>query len=87
MIQVKVKIVAVGDPPAFPEMVNGYESPCEVFAILEQGTASGKTSCAVITKDKDGTPIMVQFTGDMFLTMAAALKGARQRFGDPWHGA
>jgi len=83
---VRIKICAVGDPPAFPELPSGIEGECLGFAILEKGTAGGKTSCAIMTKGADGVPVMVQFTGDMFLTMAAALKGARERFGDPWDG-
>ena len=86
MSMVNIRVCSVGDPPAFPELVNGVESECLGFAILEKGTASGKTSCAVMTVGADGKPVMVQFTGDMFLSMAAALKGARQRFGDPWNG-
>lgn len=86
MNPVVVKICAVGDPPAFPEMKDGYESPCTGFAILEKGTVGKKTSCGIMTQDENGKPILVQFTGDMFLAMAAALKGARQRFGDPWDG-
>jgi len=86
MSMVRIKISAVGDPPAFPELTNGIEGECLGFSILESGTTSGKTSCAVMTRGADGIPVMVQFTGDMFLSMAAALKGARQRFGDPWDG-
>jgi hypothetical protein len=84
---VDVRIQAKNDPgPLFPEFANGVEGECLGFGILEGGTVNGKTSCGVLTRGADGVPVMVQFTGDMFLTMAAALKGARQRFGDPWDG-
>ena len=86
MSHVAVKICAVGDPPAFPELNNRVSGECLGFVILEKGTSKGKTSCAVVTRGKDGVPVIVEFTGDMFLSMAAALKGARQRFGDPWDG-
>lgn len=86
MSHVNIIISNVGDPPAFPEMKDGVEGPCLGFIIFEKGTASGKTSCGIVTHGADGVPVLVQFTGDMFLTMAAALKGARQRFGDPWDG-
>jgi len=86
-MMVDICIVAKNDPnPAFPDLANGVESPCLGFAILEGGCASGKTSCAVMARGADGVPVIVQFTGDMFLSMAAALKGARQRFGDAWDG-
>ena len=87
MTHVKIDIQALGDPPCcaeFPDIQNGE---CLKFVILEKGTIGGKTSCAIVAKGQDGKPVFVQFTGDMFLTMAATLKGARQRFGDPWSGA
>lgn len=74
------------ESPLFPEFADAIDTPCLGFAILDRGTVSGKTSCGVIAKGQDGKSVMIQFTGDMFLTMAAALKGARQRFGDPWDG-
>jgi hypothetical protein len=83
---VDIRICEIGDPPAFPEIRRAFESECMGFAILEKGTTNGKTSCAILARGKDGFPVMVQFTGDMFLTMAAALKGAKERFGDPWDG-
>lgn len=87
MTHVQIKIQAKSEAgPLFPELVDGTEQPCLGFGILEAGTTSGKTSCCVMTQDEHGKPIMVQFTGDMFLSMAAALKGAKQRFGDPWDG-
>lgn len=83
---VTVTVLAVGDTPPVQNPKGGYEGLCTGFIILEKGTGKGKTSCAVMTEDENGKSVMVQFTGDMFLTMAAALKGARQRFGDPWNG-
>ena len=81
MSYVNIKICRKGDPPAFPELGAGIDAPCLGFAILEKGTASGHTSCAVLTKGADDVPVVVQFTGDMFIAMAAALTGARERFG------
>lgn len=88
MSRVQIKICDAGDPPPFAELVDAgvISGECLSFVIIEKGTAAGKTSCAVVTRGADGKPVVVQFTGDMFLSMAAALKGARQRFGDPWDG-
>lgn len=85
-MHVPVKICGINDPVAFPEMKDGYLSPCTGFAVLQAGMVSGKTSCAILANDRDGKPIVIEFSGDMFLTLAAALKGARERFGDPWNG-
>lgn len=50
--------------------------------ILENGTTSGRTSVMIILKNPDGTFTIGQCTAREFEAIGAALKGAKERFGD-----
>jgi hypothetical protein len=81
MNHVTVKISAVGDPPAFPEIKPDLPGECRHVAILEAGTTSGATSMGMIIHLPEGRTAFIQFTAGMFLTIAGAVKGAVDRFG------
>ena len=83
-MQVKILIQDLKDAgtPLFPEMEKaGFkEGQLESFGILEGGTVGGKASVGINVKMPDGTYVWVQTTADIFEGMAAALRGARQRW-------
>lgn len=88
MYVVKVKIqslqdVADGIPikeGITPETV--VNCPEITFGILEAGMQSGKTSCMFILENGDGKHYVAECSAEMFETMAGAVKGAKERFGD-----
>jgi hypothetical protein len=82
-MHVKIRICAVGDPVAFPEYSGHYVEGSNVaVAILEKGMQSGKTSLTFLFDLPDGKHAGFQMSADMFESVAAALRGARERFGD-----
>jgi hypothetical protein len=74
--------------PMFPELTAEPKS-LEVAAIgvIEDGMASGKPSMILLMTDEAGQHHKVYFGCEAFLTIAAGVKGAMERFGHPWTGA
>ncbi len=84
MNSVKIEINAVGDPKLFPELegMTKLERTIHGFGILEKGMESGACSVMFVTKLNDKEFVISQLSAAMFFTLAAALKGACERFGD-----
>lgn len=80
-MHLNIKIAAIGDQPTFPEMA-GPEGSLVGFSILEGGMVSGKTSTALHIELDDGLFVTAEVSAEMFLAMAAVLRGAMERFGD-----
>ena len=53
------------------------------MVIEEKATNMKKTGVQLHLKDEHGQDYLVAITGDLFHGLASALKGARERFGDP----
>ena len=72
----------------FPELT---EEPCALeisgIGVIEGGMASGKPSMIMLMADVGGAKYKVYVSGEAFLTIAAGVKGAMERFGYPWTGA
>lgn len=67
-------------PGTLPE--NTHQATEFNVGILEKGTEAGRTSVMIVLKNPDGTFTMGQCTAREFEAIAAALKGAKERFGD-----
>lgn len=83
MTACEVNIVRLGDPPPFTtegKFVHGLQ--LDRFVVLEGGTDKGNTSVAIITELPDGSIGIIQTTADIFESLAATLRGARQNFGE-----
>jgi len=75
MIHVVVKIHRLGDPPAFPELIDTEQVEGELthVTVLEGGTVEGNTSLGLDVKLPDGSYVFVQVTGRMWNTIAAVV--------------
>ena len=57
----------------------------EIKAIyLTEGMASGKPSCMIAARDPGETPVLIEMSIEMFLTIAAAFKGRYEMEGFTW---
>ncbi len=85
MQTIEVRVGAVGDPVLFPEFEQRIDANGDILAmgIIEKGTESGKTSVAffVRTQTLDADLICCQMSSGMLLNLAAAVRGAVERFG------
>ena len=79
MQEIVIKIVAIGEPPPFPECAGAIVSQPIGITILEGGMQSGRTSVALLTRQGD-TYCFTEFSADMFAAIADAVRGAVQRF-------
>lgn len=83
MIQTTVHIIAKDSPPIAKfvgkKVLNGRLTD---FSILEAGMQSGRTSVAFFVELDNGQVVFVETSGVIFEGLAAALKGAKARFGD-----
>lgn len=80
-----IRIQPVGDPvPVFREYADVPNGTILGIGILEQGMASGKPSVGLIIQGDGSDPCLVQLGAEAFLTIAAVVKGAMERFGHPW---
>jgi hypothetical protein len=72
----------------FPELTEEPKS-LEIagIGVIEGGMASGKPSMIVLMADEGGQKHKVYMGCEAFLTIAAGVKGAMDRFGHPWRGA
>lgn len=77
------------DTPLFPEYSDQDISRGELIAVglLEDGTTSGQPAIVALVQLENGRLIDFSMTVGMYLTMAAGMKGAMQRWGKPWDGA
>ena len=88
MYTVKVRIQSLEDVSNGIPIKEGISKETVVncpeitFAILEGGMQSGKTSCMFILENGDGKHYVAECSAEMFETMAGAVKGAKERFGD-----
>jgi hypothetical protein len=57
------------------------------IGVIEGGMASGKPSMILLMEDEIGQKHKVYIGCEAFLTIAAGVKGAMERFGHPWTGA
>lgn len=75
--------------PIFPEHGPLLKAEPLAFGILEGGMQSGKVSVGLIVQHGGfgGEKYSAEMSGEMFLTLAAAVKGAMERFGQKWEGA
>ncbi len=77
------------DQVLFPEYKDEGMERGELVAMgfLENGTAAGRPALVGLLKLPDGTFVDFQMTANMYLTIAAGMKGAMARWGTPWEGA
>ena len=77
------------DCPLFPEYEGKIIIRGEPVAagFLEKGTVKGKPVLVVLLQLDADTFVDCQLTAEMYLTMAAGMKGAMDRWGTPWEGA
>jgi len=52
------------------------------LGILEGGMHYGKTSIMILSKDAAGKVYYLETSAELFMLAAAAVQGARERFGD-----
>lgn len=85
MLHIDIRIHAQGDPfPIFDfgDRFKG-EATLKSVGILEAGMQSGAVSVALNFELPDGSVYLAQVSGTMMLAIAAAVDGAKKRFGDP----
>ena len=98
MITVPLKIQDKSDAekPLFPEFRDSMPADDECRAtlvgvgLLQGGMKSGKPSVALmirITTTDVSMVVCAETSAAMFLTLAAGMKGAMERWGEPWDGA
>lgn len=75
--------------PLFPEYGDKTVLRGDVVAVgfVEKGTTAGRPAVVALVKLDDETYVDFQMTANMYLTMAAGMKGAMERWGTPWDGA
>lgn len=70
----------------FDEYV-GVNMELIAVGVDEAATVSGKTGLVLVFRlDNQQIVRVVSVTAAAYLTIAAGLKGAMERFGDPWEG-
>lgn len=80
-IKIQSKQESENGDVVFPEFNGeGYQTELKAVAILEKATVGGDLGVSFVTKDKDGTPIVMQLTGNLFRALVSAFHGAEQRF-------
>lgn len=67
----------------FPEVNEFTALHIQTVVAEEAGTANKKTAVQIHAKDDKGNDYLLAMTADMFMTLAAGIKGARERWGDP----
>lgn len=79
------------EAPLFPEYAEHVQGSGELRAVgfLQGGTVKGEPSVCLMIEYPSGSGRMVavETTAGLYLTMAAAMKGALARWGEPWEGA
>ncbi len=83
MQNVAIKILAKGDPgPAVPGLGNAIDLETTHAVIIQGGMTSGATSIALVMRDANDSPYIMQTSLAMFDAIAATVKGAAKRFGE-----
>lgn len=83
MLHVKIKVhERDNDEPTFPEYQNKtiVEGKLAGFGIMENGMQSGNTSVAFFVEMPDGSITVAQVSAGIMDGLAAALRGAEERF-------
>jgi hypothetical protein len=80
MPELNIKICAVGDPTAFPEILASGKGEFYGVAILERGMKSGRPSLGFIVRTKQGD-FAVETSAAIIEGLVQAIKGAEQRWG------
>jgi hypothetical protein len=62
-------------------IIQGRITTCSV---LEAGTTNKRTSVGLVIETEDGKVIFAETTARCFITAAAGVKGAMERFNDDW---
>lgn len=75
------------DPPPFPDLAASQiiDGEATRAAVLRGGTAKGRASVAILADLPDGRVIVIQTTARLLHMLAAAARGAQDRWGEP-HG-
>lgn len=83
MMQVDIHIVERGADPPFPELADKVREAEGVvqFVVLEGGMQSGKPSVMLLVPRSSEEVVLVQLSAEIFEAMAAAVRGARARWG------
>lgn len=74
--------------PMFPEYTPNTEMELVAVGIAQDGTEFHRPSVLMLVREPGRTlvhPILL--TAATFLTLAAGMKGAMERWGEPWTGA
>lgn len=82
MPNVDISIAALGDPPTFPWMKPVVPAELHAVSILEKGCKSGAVSVAIHAQLPTEEWVTIQLSASMFLSLAGAVRGACERFGD-----
>lgn len=83
MISAIVKILRKNEPgPVFPEAAHAQVYRLHGMSIIEAGMKSGRTAVALVMKDGAGRYAVCEISGEILASLAAALKGADQRFAE-----
>lgn len=74
--------------PMFPEHTPGEEFELVAVGISEASTEMKRPGVILLVR-KPGAALVhpILLTAAMFLTLAAGMKGAMERWGEPWRGA
>ena len=76
-----IRIARRGDKKLlFPELKPTMQGEITHAGILEGGMVSGKTSIGLVGKTIDGQYAFMEMSADMLQSLAAAARGAEERF-------
>lgn len=89
MIPFRIQDKADARTPIFPEFRQDTKGDAFIVGvgILQGGMLSGKASISMMVQGPGGTIYHVETSAEMFLTLAAGIKGAMARWNEPWEGA
>lgn len=85
--RIQTKAEADAGHVMFPEMTPGPELEIVGIGVSEKSTAQGKTGVLLLLQrpgEEQVHPVLM--TANAYLTIAAGIKGAMERFNDPWGG-
>lgn len=83
-IMSEVKIVAEGDPPPYPDLADKtlHHVGFDRMVVLQGGTTGGRASVMIFAELPDGSFAYLETTARVFEMLAAAVRGACQRWGE-----
>ncbi len=85
MQEIQIRILALDELPPWPEINKAEAPPSDKVAILQRGTAGGRTSVRLGGTLADGKVVFLQLSANAFLTIMGGVKGAVARFGDKFN--